>query len=413
MDDRRYYALDALRGGLMMLGIVLHSAVLYLAAPPVAAPIPTDPNNAYVFDLIFYFIHSFRMPTFFVLAGFFTALLVERRGLWGTYKNRAARVLAPMLAGIVTVLPLAGLFMIDFMLSARFGVHAVLPDVTLLRQLVESIQSAGFPVDQPTLGHLWFLYYLCFFYLLIPACQFLVRRSLRIEPRLDTRPGVAVGSRVLRAVHGRHTLAVSWRSAARRIRLHQAACTVVDLLRLVLRARLLLLLLQAGPAESRALRALERRARARSVPRVVVRDAPRAFGGRARVRRSPCRGDRARTVHVDAHRPVDRRRAAFLRLRVTVDSLHLPIVVLGFPGAPAGRLRCRLVDGAIRPSCHRQVLMCHRLYDGRVFCHLSLLGAKDLGQRFPERPTVRSGLALAGGSASPATDRTAIVAPSL
>src|SRR5204863_32702 len=64
-DERRYYGLDALRGGMMMLGIVLHAAEFYLAAPPPALPMPTDRNTSYVFDLLFHFIHSFRMPTFF------------------------------------------------------------------------------------------------------------------------------------------------------------------------------------------------------------------------------------------------------------------------------------------------------------------------------------------------------------
>lgn len=182
MDDRRYYGLDALRGAMMMLGIVLHGATFYLVVPPASMPIPTDRNNAYVFDLLFHFIHSFRMPTFFVLAGFFTSLLIEKRGVWGTYKNRGARVLAPLLVGVVTVLPLAGLFMMDFMLGVRFGVHDLLPDRALINKLGREMVDAGVPVGQLPLAHLWFLYYLCYFYLLIPACQFLVRRSLPVEP---------------------------------------------------------------------------------------------------------------------------------------------------------------------------------------------------------------------------------------
>ena len=79
----------------MMLGIVLHGAIFYLVSPPTTMPIPTDRTNAYVFDLLFHFIHSFRMSTFFVLAGFFTALLIEKRGLRDTYKNRVFRVLFP------------------------------------------------------------------------------------------------------------------------------------------------------------------------------------------------------------------------------------------------------------------------------------------------------------------------------
>ena len=95
MDNRRYFGLDALRGGMMMLGIVLHAAMLYLASPPPTMGIQTDRNNSVVFDLVFDFIHSFRMPTFFVLSGFFTALLVEKRGVWGTLKNRASRSAQP------------------------------------------------------------------------------------------------------------------------------------------------------------------------------------------------------------------------------------------------------------------------------------------------------------------------------
>ena len=90
--ERRYYGLDALRGVMMMLGIVLHAANFYLAAPPPIFPIPSDRNNSLFFDLLFHFIHQFRMPTFFVLAGFFSALLVEKRGLWGTYKDCPAKV---------------------------------------------------------------------------------------------------------------------------------------------------------------------------------------------------------------------------------------------------------------------------------------------------------------------------------
>jgi glucan biosynthesis protein C len=179
-DERRYYGLDALRGAMMMLGIVLHAAEFYIAAPPPALPMPTDRNTSYVFDLVFHFIHSFRMPTFFVLAGFFASLLVEKRGIWGTYKNRAARILGPFLAGLVTVVPLAMLFFLDLILSLRFGTRDLLPDRTQLRILGDELRAAGLPADQPSPLHLWFLYYLLYFYLLIPVCAYLARRSAAI-----------------------------------------------------------------------------------------------------------------------------------------------------------------------------------------------------------------------------------------
>ena len=169
----------------MLLGIVLHAAMLYLTAPLSMIPIPTDRNNAYVFDVVSTFIHSFRMPTFFLLSGFFTSLLVEKRGLWGTYRNRASRILAPLAAGIVTILPVTGLFMFDFMLSARFGTHDLIPDRQALRVLGQEMLANGAPEGAPGPGHLWFLYYLCMFYLLIPVCRILVKRSLAFEERLQ------------------------------------------------------------------------------------------------------------------------------------------------------------------------------------------------------------------------------------
>lgn len=188
MDNRRYFGLDALRGGMMMLGIVLHAAMLYLASPPPTMPIQTDRNNSEFFDLVFDFIHSFRMPTFFVLSGFFTALLVEKRRVWGTLKNRAARILAPLAAGLVTILPLTILLLLDFSLAARYGTRDLFPDRNDLAALGQAIAARNPLVaaheGEPILGHLWFLYYLCFFYLTIPVCRWLVARSHAFGDRI-------------------------------------------------------------------------------------------------------------------------------------------------------------------------------------------------------------------------------------
>lgn len=182
-DDRRYYGLDALRGGMMLLGIVLHSATLYLAAPPPHVPIVTDRNTSIAMDLIFDFIHSFRMPTFFVLAGFFTALLVEKRGVAGAYRNRLARIAAPLAASLLTILPLTLLFMLALVLSARYGTHDLLPDLHDAARFEREARARGAPEGIPVM-HLWFLLYLCYFYLLIPFCRMLVRWSLPIEAKV-------------------------------------------------------------------------------------------------------------------------------------------------------------------------------------------------------------------------------------
>ena len=175
MDDNgRYCSLDALRGSMTMLGIALHGSQWYISEPPGGLPVSKDSSAAYVFDVSVHFIHSFRIPLFFVLAGFFSSLLLQKRGLRGTYANRDRRILSPLLVGCLTILPLTMLEMIAFMGSAKFNTFKVLPSMEQINILKAEISAAGMSVDQSSLGHLWFLYYLLYFYLLIPLCMGLV-----------------------------------------------------------------------------------------------------------------------------------------------------------------------------------------------------------------------------------------------
>jgi glucan biosynthesis protein C len=204
--ERRYYGLDALRGGMMMLGIVLHAANLYLAAPPPGFPFPMDRNNSLLFDLLFHFIHQFRMPTFFVLAGFFAALLMDKRGLWDTWKNRAARVAAPFAVACLTLLPLTMVLFMDFALSARYGVRDLLPDLELLGRFERELAAKGHPVGQLPAAHLWFLLYLLYFYLLLPVCAWLAKLARRREAGVAR----ALGAPAMVLVFGLYTALTLW-----------------------------------------------------------------------------------------------------------------------------------------------------------------------------------------------------------
>jgi len=205
-DSRRYYSLDALRGSMMMLGVVLHGAQWYISEPPGGIPVPTDPSTAYIFDVIVHFIHSFRMPLFFVLAGFFTSLLVEKRGVRGTFANRGSRILSPLLVSCITILPLTMLAMVAFMSSAKFGTFQVIPTLEQIDILKAEIAAAGMPIDQPSLGHLWFLYYLLYFYLLIPFCMGLVW----LLKKMDTTAAKVIASPLLFVFLGLYTTATLW-----------------------------------------------------------------------------------------------------------------------------------------------------------------------------------------------------------
>ncbi|MBK9236942.1 MAG: hypothetical protein IPO19_13365 [Rhodoferax sp.] len=46
-----------------------------------------DNQSSELVDLLVVLIHSFRMPVFFILAGFFVTMLVQRRGVNGMLKN--------------------------------------------------------------------------------------------------------------------------------------------------------------------------------------------------------------------------------------------------------------------------------------------------------------------------------------
>ena len=166
IDNRRYYALDALRGVMMMLGIVLHASMFYITQPPL--PFPTDAHTSVLFDAIVLFIHSFRMPLFFVLAGFFTSLLVEKYGIRGSLENRAKRILAPFTLGLFTIVPLTAWAAVSLLVSAQTGERQL---VTSMEQLAvidfEAMAAAGIE-NKPSPVHLWFLYFLLYFYLLIP-----------------------------------------------------------------------------------------------------------------------------------------------------------------------------------------------------------------------------------------------------
>ena len=94
--------LDALRAGAMLLGIVLHASLSFFPSYWMVADRRRDDSLGVVFAAI----HGFRMPLFFVMSGFFSAMLLHRRGRGALVKHRFQRVFLPLLAGLFTIVPL-------------------------------------------------------------------------------------------------------------------------------------------------------------------------------------------------------------------------------------------------------------------------------------------------------------------
>lgn len=91
----RLHEMDNLRAAMMWLGVVLHAADLHTVS--FAAIHWRDPARTELADLLVFVIHAFRMPAFFIVAGFFVALLASRRGLPAMLRHRALRVGLPLL----------------------------------------------------------------------------------------------------------------------------------------------------------------------------------------------------------------------------------------------------------------------------------------------------------------------------
>ena len=97
--------LDALRGFAMTLGIVVHIGLAFYQGPwPVH-----DTQPFRLLALVCLAIHGFRMPLFFLLSGYFTMLVYQRRGLGSLLRQRLARIVVPLVLAMATIGLLDGL----------------------------------------------------------------------------------------------------------------------------------------------------------------------------------------------------------------------------------------------------------------------------------------------------------------
>ena len=100
----RRHDLDALRGFAMLLGVGLHASLAFFPSFWPAQDSTSDLNGP--FDEFLWAVHGFRMPVFFLLSGFFTAMLWRRRGLGHLMWHRVRRIALPLALGMVTIVPL-------------------------------------------------------------------------------------------------------------------------------------------------------------------------------------------------------------------------------------------------------------------------------------------------------------------
>lgn len=168
----RVHALDQLRALAMLVGVLFHAALAY--SPWLAPYWPTANDTRWAgIDALVWLPHLVRMPLFFLVSGYLAAALLERRGMGGLMRQRVRRILVPFLVAWPLV---------HVSVSALTGWAAqasTQPSPFLVA--VRELMAMPDPPDLPLLtGHLWFLWYLLLFTVLL-----WVWRSLEIGPAVE------------------------------------------------------------------------------------------------------------------------------------------------------------------------------------------------------------------------------------
>ena len=135
----RLHSLDFLRAFALLMGVLLHVLMLFLE--------PFDGSEPRLgASIIFIWIHTWRMPLFMLLAGFFTALSLSKRDTGNYALNRLIRLGVPLLL-LWSVIP------------------AIDEGTSELFKIPELISYIFYDIPFTLrLDHLWFLYYLLLFY---------------------------------------------------------------------------------------------------------------------------------------------------------------------------------------------------------------------------------------------------------
>ncbi len=176
---QRLHALDAIRAAALLLGICLHATLSFVPGVDAALWPISDTQKSVALALLMFVIHIFRMSVFFLMAGLLAHMLFHRLGLAAFARNRAARILAPLVLAWPLCFITLGAVVLWALARANGG--------QLPNPLPGGLSESGL-----NFLHLWFLYLLLWLY----AITLLVRQAWHA---LDTHGRLA--ARADRALH--------------------------------------------------------------------------------------------------------------------------------------------------------------------------------------------------------------------
>jgi glucan biosynthesis protein C len=105
-DRPRLFFLDNLRAVVIVLVIVLHAAITYMADPP-AWWYVIDADRSVAFTWLVLLVDVPLMPALFFVAGYFAVGSLQRRGPGGFIREKTVRLAIPWVLGVVFLAPLA------------------------------------------------------------------------------------------------------------------------------------------------------------------------------------------------------------------------------------------------------------------------------------------------------------------
>lgn len=155
----------------MLLGVVLHTALAFQEQDELW--IYHDPERSPLAGLFALSIHIFRMPIFFVMAGFFGAMLFTRKGSAVFAGHRFERIVIPLVIGWFVLFPLL-MWAISFAFT-----YSTQPEGG--RSIPEAFHTMSWSADFLEAGpmHLWFLYYLVYYYVFFALSTLFLRKFAR------------------------------------------------------------------------------------------------------------------------------------------------------------------------------------------------------------------------------------------
>ncbi|MBT8448711.1 MAG: acyltransferase family protein [Gammaproteobacteria bacterium] len=173
-SPQRIHYLDNLRALAMLLGVFFHAAVAY---GPMLQNLwlSSGPEQSAAIDAVAWFTHLWRMPLFFMISGFFSILLIERRGMSGFLKNRGMRIAVPFIVFMPIIMALV-------FGSVGWAMQAVENPSPMLQIIIAMAQNPEAPQMPFSTMHLWFLFNLVLFCLALAA---IVKAGIFNKPWLD------------------------------------------------------------------------------------------------------------------------------------------------------------------------------------------------------------------------------------